>query len=91
VAAAENLRILPKLTVPVARTGHLLALKVLAQDDRRRPQDVIDIRALLKESTEGDIQLARESLRLIERRGAHRGKDLIACLERFLTEDESPP
>jgi predicted nucleotidyltransferase len=37
--AAERLPILGELEVPVARTGHLMALKLLARDDRLRPQD----------------------------------------------------
>jgi len=37
VAAAEPLETLPGLEVPVARLSHLIALKVLARDDRTRP------------------------------------------------------
>lgn len=44
-AAAEKMEVLPGLTIPVASIGHLLALKVLARDGRRRPQDEDDIRA----------------------------------------------
>jgi len=39
VSAAEEIELVPELTVPVARLGYLLALKVLARDDRERPQD----------------------------------------------------
>lgn len=85
-AAAERLSILPGLTIPVASVGHLLALKVLAHDDRRRPQDEDDIRALLREATQADIDQARAALGLIEARGAHRSKALRAELERFLAE-----
>ena len=35
VAAADPLEVLPDLTVPVARTGHLIALKLLARDAPR--------------------------------------------------------
>ncbi len=38
-AAAVHLEILPGLSAPVAAIGHLIAMKVLARDDRRRPQD----------------------------------------------------
>ena len=31
----------------VARTGRLIALKVLSRDDIKRPQDIADLRALL--------------------------------------------
>jgi hypothetical protein len=85
-AAAERLRVLPKLTVPVARIGHLMALKLLAHDDRRRPQDWDDARALLREASAIDIEEAREALRLIESRGAHRGKALLVELDNLLSE-----
>ena len=39
VAAADPLEVLPNLAVPVARTGHLIALKLRARDDEQRPQD----------------------------------------------------
>lgn len=84
-AAADRLRILPKLTIPVATIGHLVALKVLAHDSRKRPQDADDIRALLGEAAMKDVEQAREALRLIEMRGAHRGKALLAELDKFLS------
>jgi len=37
VADAEPIELLPDLTMGVARTGHLLALKVLSRDDVSRP------------------------------------------------------
>ncbi len=37
VAAAEPIEVWPGLTVRVPRVGHLIALKVLARDDRHRP------------------------------------------------------
>lgn len=81
VDQAESLEIFPGLEVPVARIGHLLALKVLARDDRHRPQDWDDIRALLVEASEKDIDEARTALRLIEARGFHRDKHLVEAFE----------
>lgn len=78
VAAAERLEVLPGLSVPVPRTGHLLALKVLARDDVTRPQDVADIRALLAVADDAERARAREALALITARGYHRQKDLLA-------------
>jgi hypothetical protein len=49
VRAATPIGLAPDLEMLVARTGHLVALKVLSRDDRRRPQDVADIRALITE------------------------------------------
>lgn len=80
VAAGEPLEILPGLIVPVARAGHLLALKLLARDDDTRPQDAGDIRALRAASDGRDLALAREAVDLISRRGFHRDRDLRAAL-----------
>jgi hypothetical protein len=77
------------LRIPVARIGHLMALKVLARDDRRRPQDLDDLRALLRESTAADLTDAREALCAIEERGYHRERRLTELFEAFLR-DERP-
>ena len=69
----------PGLFVPVVRLGHLLALKVLAG----RPRDLEDCAALLEKVKAEDLRQTRDTLDLIERRGFHRGKDLIAELERI--------
>jgi hypothetical protein len=84
---AEALEIVPGLVVPVARIGHLLALKVLARDDRRRPQDLDDLRALLRESTDADIADARDGLALIETRGYHRQRRLGEAFDTLLREE----
>ncbi|HEX3343598.1 MAG TPA: nucleotidyl transferase AbiEii/AbiGii toxin family protein [Polyangiaceae bacterium] len=84
VARAERMEILPGLTVPVARIGHLLALKVLARDDRRRPQDLDDLRALLREAEEADVAEARTALTLIEARGFQRERRLREAFEQLL-------
>jgi hypothetical protein len=34
------LDIVPGLLIPLARTGHLLAMKVLSRDDRHRPRAI---------------------------------------------------
>lgn len=80
VAAAEVREVTPGLYVPVARIGHLIALKVLAGRDKDRS----DARSLLQRAVPEDLQLARESLDRIERRGLHRGKDLQGELARLL-------
>ena len=46
VAAAQPLEVVAELRVSVARTGHLIAMKLLARDDRHRPADADDLRAL---------------------------------------------
>jgi hypothetical protein len=79
VAMAQTLEVLPGVYVPVIRTGHLLALKVLAGRDKDRA----DVRSLIEIALSEDLQLARETLTLIERRGYHRGKNLLVELARL--------
>jgi Nucleotidyl transferase AbiEii toxin, Type IV TA system len=83
IRAAEGLEIIPGLIVPVARIGHLLALKALARNDRDRPQDLDDPRALLLEAEPQDLEDARVALQLIEERGYHRGRRLREEFERL--------
>lgn len=87
VAAATPVELYQGLRVPVATIGHLIALKVLSRDDDTRPQDIIDLRALIVEATEADLAMARDGLTLITERGYDRGKslqtDLDALLARF--------
>jgi hypothetical protein len=80
VAAAENLEIVPGLTLPVATTGHLIALKLLARDDVSRPQDLADLHGLLEAATSDDIGQAEEAVRLITERGFNRERDLLTSL-----------
>lgn len=87
VNAADEIAIVPGLSIPVARTGHLLALKVLARNDRDRPQDLDDIRALTRESSAADREEARGAVRLIEERGFARGKKLSDELEAILARE----
>ncbi len=86
VAAAEALNVFPGLIVPVARTGHLIALKLLARDDRLRPQDADDLRALRAVADSDEIARARAGVLLIADRGFARGRDLRRALEDWLAE-----
>lgn len=79
--AAENLQVFPKLTVPVARIHHLMALKVLSRDDRTRPQDVADLRQLITNADASDLEAACDAARLIEQRGFNRERQLVTALE----------
>jgi predicted nucleotidyltransferase len=88
-ASAEPLAVFPDVVVPVARVHHLIALKVLARDDRSRPQDAADLRQLIRTCQEGDLALAGESVRLIERRGFNRARDLTGALTKAWTEFRS--
>jgi Nucleotidyl transferase AbiEii toxin, Type IV TA system len=86
VAQADALEVFAGVVAPVARVGHLLAVKVLARDDEHRPQDAVDLRALLRAATDEEVALARESAHLIMRRGFHRGRDVVALLEQAIAQ-----
>jgi predicted nucleotidyltransferase len=83
-ADADMLDILPGIRVPVASIGHLIALKVLSRDDQTRPQDRVDLLALINAAEPRDIDHARAALALIESRGFHRRRDLSAQLTELL-------
>lgn len=85
VACAELREIDVGLVIPVARTGHLIALKLLARDDEHRPLDAADLLALRTVADEVERQRAREAVELITTRGYHRGRDLSAALDALLT------
>ena len=84
VAAAEPIEVLPRLTVPVAKSGHLIALKVLSRDDATRPQDLVDLRTLLGTASNADLALARHALKSITARGYDRGRDLVGAMKGLL-------
>lgn len=76
VSTSELLEILPGLELPVARTSHLIALKVLSRDDIRRPTDLADLRSLIPRASATDLKEAERLLSLITERGYHRDRDL---------------
>lgn len=80
VDAAEDLEVLPGFVVPVAVTGHLIALKLLARDDRRRPNDADDLASLRLVARDSDWRDAAAAVALIERRGCARERDLSSAL-----------
>jgi nucleotidyltransferase AbiEii toxin of type IV toxin-antitoxin system len=86
VAAAEPIEALAALIVPVARLGHLIALKVLARDDRTRPQDRVDLAALLARADAAALAMARQALALVAERGYDRERELIRALNAAMDE-----
>ena len=80
---AEPLEIAPRLFAPVARAGHLVALKVLAEN-ADRPQDAADLRALTRTLAPDERQRARDALQRVTARGANRGKALEVELARWM-------
>lgn len=79
--AAERIEIIPGLTLQVATTGHLIALKLLARDDERRPRDAADLRNLALVASRQDRDLARQAVELIAARGLDRDRDLRQALD----------
>lgn len=82
VAETEPVEVLPELRLAVASTGHLIALKLLSRDDEQRPQDLVDLRSLLKNASRADLEQAKLAAGLIMARGYNRGRDLINALRR---------
>ena len=86
VLASSVIEIFDGVKIPTASTGHLLALKILSRDDIRRPQDASDIRALLENAGEDDLNEARNAIGLITARGFHRDRDLRVSLEEAIAQ-----
>jgi hypothetical protein len=55
VASADRLEVLPRLTVPVATTPHLIALKILAG----RSQDLTDLGYLIPSASPAELGMLR--------------------------------
>ena len=82
VANATRLQVLPRLSAPVATTGHLIALKVLAG----RNQDLTDLGSLIPAASAEDLDLARQAVRLIQARGFNREQDVAADLDQLIAD-----
>ena len=86
VAGAETMELFEGLVAPIATVPALIALKVLARDDARRPQDRVDLVSLLAVANSADLAETRRLLALIEERGYARGRRLLANLNALLDE-----
>lgn len=84
VKEAVSVELLPGLSLPVASLGHLLAMKILSQNDTDRIQDRADLLALLRNASEHDIALAKRALRQIEAVGFADGRNLVEELARIV-------
>lgn len=84
VTQSVHLEILPGLSAAVARPGHLAALKLLARDDVRRPQDAADLRSLRTLLDAAEAAWLRRAVALITERGYDRSRDLAASAEELL-------
>lgn len=85
VRDAEPMTVFAGVRAPVARVGHLVALKLLSADPRRRPQDLVDLRGLVPLLDEEELARCHLAITTIRERGYHRGRDLEAALADLLT------
>lgn len=83
VAGSTVIDVFSGVPFPVARVGHLLALKVLSYDAVRRVKDAVDIQALLVEADPAELGVCEEALDLITARGYNRDRDLHAIFRSF--------
>jgi predicted nucleotidyltransferase len=90
VAQALTTTVLPGLPMPVARPGHLVALKLLAQRVERG-QDAVDLRELRRVLTADEVATAQQAVALIVDRGFHRDRDLVQSLEDYLSRPPGDP
>ena len=84
-SSAEHIEALPGITLPVARVGHLVALKLLSVAPDR-PHDAQDLLNLRPEMDDVETDLARTAVRQVVARRANRGRDLVSDLEAWLLE-----
>ena len=91
VERATKISILPGLVLRVASVGDLIAMKLLARDDRRRPADADDLRALREVARPADWFIARTAVAAIEHRGYARRRNLRAALESLITDGAYGP
>lgn len=82
VRGAERLEVLPGILLPVASTGHLIALKALAG----RHQDMTDLGYLIAAATDADLAQARASAAQIQERGFSRGQNLPEDLAAIISQ-----
>lgn len=89
VADAEHLMVFEDLVVPVARVGHLIALKLLSRNDQTRPQDLSDLNTLFSVADDEEVERARIAVERIMQTGFARGRDLIGALAEWTFEKRS--
>lgn len=82
VEQAAIMDLLPGLKVRIASLGHILAMKIVSQNDGNRIKDKLDVQGLLQAASTEDLSMAREALKLIHSRGRNYKKDLLIELEK---------
>ena len=79
VAVAESLEVVRGVVIPVARVGHLIALKLLSVSPGRET-DTLDLRHLAAIATPAEWDRAADAVEKITARGYSRGRDLASDL-----------
>lgn len=85
VRSAERMEIAADVLCPVARRGHLIAMKVLSSSEER-PRDVQDLVELLRDISDEELALAREAARQIDAAGLHPHRSVEGDLEALVAE-----
>jgi hypothetical protein len=80
VRASESVELGAGLVADVAQIGHLIAMKLVSRDDKRRPQDRGDLAALAQAADATEWTRAEQAVELIKQRGFARKRDLRAAL-----------
>jgi Nucleotidyl transferase AbiEii toxin, Type IV TA system len=78
--AAQPLEITAGLVADVAQVGHLIAMKLVSRDPKRRPRDQQDLVDLAGVADAAEWARAAAAVDLIAQRGFARGRDLRAGL-----------
>ena len=86
IDSSDDMELFEGIRAPIATVSSLIALKVLSRDDARRPQDRVDLGALLGVASAADLAEAARLLGLIQDRGYGRGRELVALLEELRAE-----
>ena len=89
-AHAEPLEIFAGFVVPIARSSHLVAMKLVSMDDPRRADDRRDILSMSEGLSDEEQPLFKEALFLIADRGYSRGRDLMQLYQRLRQPTDRP-
>lgn len=84
VECAEVTEVFPGVAAPVARPAELIAMKMLASDNKDRHSDQRDMAVLIDIADVETVNTVRQRLRLIIERGMNRGRDLEAEFDELL-------
>jgi hypothetical protein len=84
VASAQEIEILPSLHVPVASREHLIAMKVISENDSDPIKDRMDLQGLMSSASEKELNEAKIALILAAERGFDRAKDLLGTFAKML-------